>query len=126
LKKDAGHKGFSLLEILTAVSIIAIVFTSVFKLHGQTISMSATTNFNTLAPILAQGKLAEYDAVSADAVPDNTGDYGEGYPEYTWEIAVDDVTSEAFGKDLKRIDIRVSYHNGEDVYALRTYRFIPE
>ena len=125
IEKRIQITGFTLLEIMVAVSIIAIVFISVFKMHTQTISMSSDVRFYTTAPLLAQSRLAEYELKSVDDLSDDSGGFGEEYPGYSWQVSVNDVESEVLedtAKDLKRIDVSVSF-NEENAYQLRSYRF---
>ena len=119
--------GFTLLEIMVAISIIAIVFLSVFKMHAQTVSMTASTRLYAVAHILAKNRLAEFLSQSPDELSDDSGDFGSGYAGYGWKIAVEDVESENLGTDtghLKRINVIISVNNEENAYRLRTYRFI--
>ncbi len=121
--------GFTLLEIMVAISIIAIVFMSVFKMHAQTISMTASTRFYAIAPILAKNRLAEFLSQSPDELSDDSGDFGSGYAEYGWKIAVEDVESEDLGTDtgrLKRIDVIISVNNEKNTYRIRAYRFVTD
>ena len=125
IKKSVRLAGFTLLEIMASVSIIAIVFISVFKMHTQTVSMSGRVRFNAIAPLLAQGKLADYELTSKEDLSDDSGDFGEKHPGYRWRISISDVESDMLedtAEDLKRIDVFVSYAQ-EDSFQLRTYRF---
>ncbi|MBW2151922.1 MAG: prepilin-type N-terminal cleavage/methylation domain-containing protein [Deltaproteobacteria bacterium] len=126
-RKDLGNSGFTLLEIMVAVSIIAIVFVSIFRMHSQTLSMSHSVRFFTSAPLLAQKVLAEAEAKSSEDLISDSGDFRDGFTGYRWRISVEDVESDILGetaKDLKKIDITVSDGNNENLYLLRTYRFI--
>lgn len=117
--------GFTLLEVMVAVSIIAIVFISVFRLHTQTLAMSSSVRFYSMAPMLAQSKLAELENRSPELLSDDSGDFGEDFPGYSWEVGVSDVDSEILedtAKDLKQIDLTVSFEG--IIYSLRTYRFL--
>jgi len=120
------RSGFSLLEILVAISIIAIVFLSIFKMHNQTISMNHATKFYTIAPLLAQNKIEELELKSVyDSIYDS-GVFGDNYPGYRYNISIDDVDSEFLGYaagDLKKIDVTVFTDTEELSYSLRTYRF---
>jgi len=119
--------GFTLIEIMVAISIIAIVFMSVFKMHAQTVSMTASTRFYAVAPVLAKNRLAEFLSQSPDELSDDSGDFGNDFALYSWKIAVEDVESEDLGTDtdrMKRIDVVISVNNEENTYRLRAYRFI--
>ena len=111
---------------MVAVSIIAIVLVSVYKMQAQTISMDYSIRFYTTAPLLAQRKIAEFEIKPLNELADDSGDFGDSFPNYRWRVAVDDVESEALGQsadDLKKIDVTISLNNDEISYSLRTYRF---
>ena len=120
-----GKAGFTLLEILVAMSIITFALIAIFKLYTQTISMNQLLSFNTTAPFLAQKKMAEQTSMPGKELSDNTGDFGEDFPGYTWAVSVEEVLSEVLEtEDLKKIDIRVSMNGDEHVYYHRRYRFL--
>ncbi|MGA8179308.1 MAG: prepilin-type N-terminal cleavage/methylation domain-containing protein [Desulfobacterales bacterium] len=119
------QQGFTLIEIMAAISIIAIVLVSVYKLHAQTVSMDSEVRFYATAPMLAQKKLAEIESKSRNDISDDSGDFGDQFPNYSFNIVIDDVESKALGnvaEDLKRIDINVSFNHDEYTYDLRDYR----
>ena len=121
--------GFTLLEVMVAMAIMAIVLVSVYRMHSQTLTMNAAARFYTQAPMLAQGKLAQLEGDSSEIVAGDSGDFGDKFPGYTWSLSTDEVSSEALGEigaALKRIDIKVSFNSDEYVYDVRTYRFIRE
>ena len=122
-------RGFTLLEIMVAVAIMAIVLVSVYKLHAQTISMNAGTRFYTTAPLLAQRTVAEIKAFPDRRRISAVGDFGDEFPGYSRQVSIDDVGGEIFGsadKDLKKIEVTISFNNNEFVYALRTYSILQE
>lgn len=105
---------------------MSIVLVSIYKMHSQSIAMNTEARFYTQAPMLAQGKLAELETSTEDEIAADSGDFGENFPGYTWSVNVDSVDIEALGEiseDLQRIDVTVSYNNGEFDYRFRTYRF---
>jgi general secretion pathway protein I len=121
--------GFTLLEVMVAMAIMAIVLVSVYRMHSQTLTMNTAARFYTQAPMLAQSKLAQLEGDSSGIVAGDSGDFGDKFPGYTWSISTDEVSSEALGEiaaDLKRIDMRVSFNSDEYVYDVRTYRFMRE
>jgi len=132
LKTDKSlilRSGFSLLEILVAMSIIAIVFLSIFKMNNQTISMNHAAKFYTIAPLLAQNKVGELELKSVYESIYNSGDFGDNYPGYRYNISIDDTDSEFLGYaagDLKKIDVTVFTDIEELSYSLRTYRFMED
>ena len=119
--------GFTLLEVIVAMAIMVTVLVSVYRLHSQSLSMTMATRFYIQAPELAQQKLAEVEAASLENTVTDSGDFGENFPGYTWQLAVEAIDSEMLGevsRDLKRIDLTVAYHQNEFTYQVRTYRFV--
>ena len=118
--------GFTLLEVMIALAIMSIVLVSVYRMHSQSLTMNAAARFYTLAPMLAQQKMAELATLSNGGFPADSGDFGENYPGYSWRASLADVSSEVLGEvadDLNRIDITVSFNDDQFSYDLRSYRF---
>ena len=121
--------GFTLLEVLIAVAIMAIVLVSVYRLHSQTLSMASATRFYTQAPMLAQGIMAQLETTPADAVSGDSGDFGDKFPGYSWEVSIEEVSSEMLGviaDNLKQFNITVSLNENEYQYRVRAYRLLVE
>ncbi len=122
----AKNEGFTLLEVLVALGIMAIVLVSVYRLHSQTISMATETRFHVQAPLLARSALARLEENRKRGLISDEGDFGNEFPGYRWKISIEDTSSPALGaeisKDLKRIDVTVTLNDGEYAYDFRTYR----
>lgn len=129
IEESDQKKGFTLLEVMVALSIIAIVLVSVYRLHAQTVSMNNEVRFYVTAPMLAQIKMAETESESLEDIGDDSGDYGDEFPDYRWNIVIDDVESTALGnsaKNLKKIDLLISFNNDEFTYNLRAYKYFKD
>ena len=106
--------GFTLLEVMVAIAILAIVLVSVYRMHSQTLTMNTAARFYTQAPMLAQSKLAQIEVDSSGIITGDSGDFGDKFPGYTWRISTEEVVSEALGEiaaDLKRIDMTVVFNS---------------
>ena len=121
--------GFTLLEVMVAIAILAIVLVSVYRMHSQTLAMNTAARFYTQAPMLAQSKLAQIEVDSSGITGTDSGEFSDKFPGYTWRISTEEVASEALGEiaaGLKRIDMTVVFNSDEYIYNVRTYRFIRE
>jgi len=126
-QRPEPQRGFTLLEIMVALSIIAIVLVSVYRMHAQTVSMNNEVRFYATAPMLAQRKMAEIESESLKDMGDDSGDFGDEFPDYRWNIVIDDVESTELGnmvKDLKKINLLISSSNDEFIYSLRAYKYL--
>jgi general secretion pathway protein I len=118
-------KGFTIIEVMVALAILSIALTAIYRLQGQTMMMSAKSRFYSLAPMLAQTKLAEVEHQPHRELSEASGDFGEAYPGYNWALHFEDITTELLTEKyyhLTRIDIDIA-QNEENRYHLRTYRF---
>ena len=55
--------GFTLLEVMIAMAILATTLVVVFQSQSQSISTTGIARFQTTASLLAQSKIAEIEAV---------------------------------------------------------------
>lgn len=81
-------KGFTLLEVLIALSIISIALVSVIRLQGRTIGMCEAVKFYSLAPFLAQAKISAALKDTESYAGITSGDFGSKHPGFSWRIEV--------------------------------------
>jgi len=129
--KTPFRLGFTLLEVMVALSIISIVVTAVFGLQSQTVVLNTNVQFDTKAPFLAQFKIAEIIADISNQSEDQAGDFSDEFSGYAWRSSVKDIESESetigsFAEKMKRIDVSVTFNEEEFVYTLTTYWFVQE
>jgi len=128
LAKRNGE-GFTLLEVMVALSIIAIVLVPLLVSQSHSVSLQDEAKFNTTAALLAQEKISEIEIKNKDDLMSDSGDFGDDFPNYFWEIKILDVSfpgTEEFTKYLRQIDLTI--YRGENrhyQYALRLFRFVP-
>lgn len=116
-----GAGGFTLLEVMIAMAILAIALVAVFQSQSQSISMENQAKFSTTAALLAQGKIAELEAADARDVRSGRGDFGDQFPDYAWEIDVRDSEMAV----LKRIDLVVKNNRmrSNNAYRIVFYKY---
>jgi general secretion pathway protein I len=121
---------FTLLEVMIAIAIIAIALVAALGSQSQSLSLANEAKFNTTASLLAQRKIAEIMAGQPEDLASDSGDFGEDFPDYRWEITMSDVAfagAEGVSEHLKQIDLGISFgEHGQYHYRLRMYRFVPK
>jgi general secretion pathway protein I len=127
---ERGSTGFTLLEVMVAMAVMAVALMAVFGSQSQSVSLASEAKFSTMAALLAQSKMAETDILDAQNLREDSGGFGEDFPGYSWQLTVNDVSSidlENISNHLKQIDIVVSWgENNLYQYRLRQLRFFPE
>ena len=123
-------RGFTLLEVMVALAIIAIALTAVLGMQSQSLSLAGEAKFGTTASLLAQAKIAEIETLNPEDLVSGSGDFGDNFDGYSWQTEVNDIVlddTEGIFRHLKRIDLNVSWGDSEQYqYGLRFYRFVPE
>ena len=126
--RNKKNSGFTLLEVMVSLSIIAIALTALLATQSQSLSLAGEAKFSTTAALLAQSKMAEFEGVNAEEMMSDSGDFGEDFPDYFWDVSIQEVSipgEEGFTDYLRQIDLNV--YRGEKKhyqYSLRLYDFV--
>jgi general secretion pathway protein I len=114
-------KGFTLLEVMIAMAILAIALVTIFQSQSQSISMTGNSRFLTTASLLAQGKMAEIEMLDIKDVRTDNGDFGDGFPDYSWRVELKDTDFDV----VKKIELTVTNNRltVNNQYLLELYRF---
>lgn len=95
--------GFTLLEVMVAMAILAMTLVGVYQLQSQSISLATESRFRTSAALLAQSKMADVEAAASLATRTEDGDFGPDYPQYSWRLEITDTELPRF----KKIEVTV-------------------
>ena len=124
--KRSSQFGFTLLEVMIAVSIIAIAFVTLIGSQSQSVSIAGYTRFAITSALLAQKQLTDIESSDFVDISSSSGDFGENYPGYSWktevfELSEDDTGIEGVDDILKAVNLIVTFGNDEGrTYAVRT------
>lgn len=119
-------EGFTLLEVMVAVAILAIALTSLFGSQSSSVALATETRFNTQAPLLARMQLTKIQ--EEEQIIPGEGDFGDDFPGFHWELTVEEAT---FGEsellmqlegELQHLTLVVSWGEGNFSYRLDSYR----
>ncbi len=127
--KRKPEDGFTLMEVMVALSVVAIALMAIYRMHTQTLFMDARGRFDTVATLLARQKLADLETIKLEDFSGDSGDFGNAHPGYAWQILTEDVSSDLLKEDgptLKRITVTISFNGEESVFNLTTYRHLYE
>jgi general secretion pathway protein I len=92
----ANYSGFTLLEVMIALAIIAIALVAALGSQSQSVSLANEAKFTTTVTLLAQRKIAELEAKDPKDLISDGGDFGEDFPGYRWESVITDLAMEGF------------------------------
>jgi len=86
--------GFTLLEVMVAVAILAIALVAILKSSAQSLDVLGASQRGTTATLLAASKLAEVEAAGVEQWNDYQGDFGDEYADFSWEIDTEPISVE--------------------------------
>lgn len=104
--KKSSH-GFTLIEILAAMLLVAVVIPPVMKGISITIAVASDSAFKSEAAALAQNKLAEILIEDMWKSSNIDGDFGDDYPAYRWKMISDNWSQSG----LNEITVEVSWES---------------
>ncbi len=118
------EKGFTLLEVMIAVAVIAMSFTALLSAQSQSLSIAARSRFESAAALLARQKLAELELSGFDSLSSGSGDFEDDFAAYHWQTEVTELTEDEVGIKgsggmLKSVELTVSGDEKEN-FTVRT------
>lgn len=102
-RRDAA---FTLIEVLAALLLAAIVLPAVMQAVGISTSAAGDARRRLEAAALAEGKLAELVASSEWQSAELSGDFAPDHPGYTWKAEVAEWPTAA---ELRQLTVEVSW-----------------
>ena len=118
------HAGFSLIEVMVAILILAIALTGLTAGITTALSCSKESELQTTAALFASGQIELLRAQTDWTDGTEQGDCGATLPLYRWRQTV----SPTDISGLHEVDVVVeNTHTGQEIYELKTMLFqIPD
>jgi general secretion pathway protein I len=118
-----GRRGFTLLEVMIAMAILAISLVAVYQSQSQSVSMATDARFLTTAALLAQHRMAEIQAAPPGKTISGNGNFGDDFPDYTWQVDVSEVEESALGQRVV-LSVTNQRMSGRKAFHLTLYRVV--
>lgn len=85
MRRNSKDEGFTLLEIVIALGLIAVALLAVFHLQAQNLDVQSEAQFMTLATCLIQDRLSQITSRERLSEGTATGDMGEDFPDFSFQ-----------------------------------------
>lgn len=116
------NHGFTLLEVMVALAILATAFAAALRLHSDSMGVLISARIHTKAAELAQFKLTEIEITGFKDVGLISGDFGDMAPDYVWDLQVEDTPAELW----KKITVRVVNKHGGRAGEFELTEYMPD
>ena len=124
------EQGFTLLEVMVSLSIIALALTTLLTSQSQSLSLASEAKFNSTATLLAQSRIAEIETAKIEDLRSDSGDFGDNFPDYYWEMELNSIPlskTEKIAEYIREIDLKIFFGREKQYqYNVRLYRFAPK
>lgn len=100
--KEKNTKGFTLIEMMIALTILALVVAAVAHALSQSLALAHRIKKETTLSLLAQSKMAELEAAGSNAVS-GRGNFSGNFSQYSWQVTVRDSSIPS----LKKVEVTV-------------------
>lgn len=92
MRRKRKDEGFTLLEIVISLGLIAVALLVVFRLQAQNLDLQSEAQFMTIAKGLLQDRMSQI--ASRETLSDDTssGDMGEDFPDFTYREEIREVS----------------------------------
>lgn len=117
----SSKKGFTLIEIMVALSVLSISLVVLLGLRNRGISLAEKSRHIIEATLLARQKVTEISSEGFASLGEEKGDFGEESPQYTWRQTVIQTPFQEVRELL--IQIIWKENNREDTVDVTTYLF---
>jgi general secretion pathway protein I len=107
-------RGFTLVEVLVALSVLSIAVVALIKVQGESAAAASATRARLLAQIVAENQMVEtVSAVETSTLGTTTGEVRLAGQAWTWTREI----AKTGDRDITRIDIAVRGAQEDNVLA---------
>ncbi len=112
--------GFTFLEVMIALSILALVLVAAFRNQAQSVSMGEEARHLTHAAFLAREKMAGLESGQGDAGVPGSGSWEVPFEDFHWKATVEQTEISR----IKKMTVTVGMEGGAFApYILEFYRY---
>ncbi|MCG3113091.1 MAG: prepilin-type N-terminal cleavage/methylation domain-containing protein [Candidatus Manganitrophus sp. SB1] len=115
-----AQSGFTLIEIMVSLAVLAIALTVLLGLRNRDIALSAYSGHLTEATLLARQRISEVSFAGFPDLGAREGDFGEEYPNYKWKEEVKQTPYEV----VRELNLEVLWKEGGREESVRFTTFL--
>ena len=114
--------GFTLLEVMVALLIIAISFIVLLHSRNQSVIAADYARHTTIATFMASEKMGEMEQEGIRETGEDTGNFGEDHPGFIWRTIISDTAYE----HIKEVRVEVLWGEGKSQRSVELVNYVKE
>ncbi len=112
-----GVYGFTLLEVMVAVGLLAFAMVSILGIVSHNINLATRSTNYLIAASLADEKASQIDAQGLPSDSERNGKF-ENHPGFEWHITVVPYNLTQFEAKMNIISVLITWDGGEESYEI--------
>ena len=114
--------GFTLVEVLITMVMVVVGMVLLSQAFSAGLRAVSVSDRATQAQFLAEQKIADLEILSFANLQSDSGDFGDDYPEYSWQTEISNTDIE----NLKQIILTVSWTQENKTRSIVIYKYLAD
>jgi general secretion pathway protein I len=114
MRRRGSQRGFTLLEVMIAVAILAVALVALLGLRNNDVRMQAYARDVTRATLIAREMALTADSEGTPDLGFSEGDFGTDHPGFSWKKQVTPFLAEFLGDRVREVRVSVLFGVPED------------
>ena len=119
-RPDLSNAGFTLLEVMIALLIIATSFVVLLHTRNQSVITADYAKRATVATLLASEKMSDIEQEDFPDTGDDSSNFGDDYPEYRWKTSVSDTAYE----NIREVKVEILWGEGNSERSIGLVNYV--
>ncbi len=120
MRQEFSNTGFTLLEVMVALLIIATSFVVLLHTRNQSVITADYAKRATVATLLASERMSDIEMEDFPDTGEDSSNFGDDYPEYRWKTSVSDTTYE----NIREVKVEVLWDEGRSERSVGLVNYV--
>jgi general secretion pathway protein I len=116
------NDGFTLIEVLIAMVMVVVGMVLLSQAFSAGLRAVSVADRSSQAQLLAEQKISELEVLSFSSLQTDSGDFGDDYPDYTWQTEVSSTDLD----NMKKVILTVSWTHENTARSIVITRYFTD
>lgn len=119
-RPELCNTGFTLLEVMIALLIIATSFVVLLNTRNQSVITADYAKRATIATLLASERMSDIEQEDFPDTGEDSSNFGDDYPEYRWKTSVSDTLYE----NIREVKVEILWREGTSERSIGLVNYV--